>query len=506
MAKDPDLTRKAPDKWSNLHGTVKVEVRERLTFFNRVKGKSTIAGMRDTAGRIQAIIGQAVAKGVRLRAVGSRWSFSEVAAAENGWALETQNLDMTFSVAHSSLDPAFSGQAEELLLAQCGRTVSKINMALETPARGRALRTSGASNGQTVAGMIGTGTHGSAIDVGAFESQVAGVQLLTEKQNLWIERPGDPVLSAEFAAQLGARLVRDDNMFRAVLVNLGALGVVHAVLLRSTGRYRLLSSLVKMKTADVERAMNTLDFTGTPLPDPTRRPYFFMSIVDPAEPETAYVTVRYKEPCPPDFVPNYALKSGYEPGNDLPGLVGKLLDVKPSLRPLISAVLIRAELKPFSGRLLTPGENYNYTSSKSGVAGSATSVPIAYTTRALAAAGAAFAEAPGAPIVCACRYAQKSPALLGFTRFDPTCIIDVDGVDTKATRQVMEGFRKRLDAEGIPYAQHWGKLHGLTRQRVRNSFGSAVDDWTRARHALLPNKAERDTFSSRLLDSIGLND
>ena len=43
MAKDPDLVRKAPDKWSNLHGTVKVDVRERLTIFNRVKGKSTVA-------------------------------------------------------------------------------------------------------------------------------------------------------------------------------------------------------------------------------------------------------------------------------------------------------------------------------------------------------------------------------------------------------------------------------------------------------------------------------
>ena len=414
---------------------------------------------------------------------------------------------MTFAVSHSSLDPAFSGQAEELLLAQCGRTVSKINMALETPARARALRTSGASNGQTVAGMIGTGTHGSAIDVGAFESQVAGVQLLTAKQQS-LDRTAGPIpCSARHSRRSSApSWCATIRCSARLLVNLGALGMVHAVLVRTTGRYRLLSSLVRMRTADVERAMNTLDFTGTPLPDPTRRPYFFMSIVDPAEPETAYVTVRYKEPCPPDFVPNYALKSGYEPGNDLPGLVGKLLDVKPSLRPLISAVLIRAELKPFSGRLLTPGENYNYTSSKSGVAGSATAIPIAYTTRALAAARAAFADAPGAPIVCACRYAQKSPALLGFTRFDPTCIIDVDGVDTKATRKVMEGLRTRFDAEGIPYAQHWGKLHGLTRQRVRNSFGSAVDDWTAARHILLPDKAERNSFSSRLLDSIGLND
>lgn len=506
MAKDPDLVRKAPDKWSNLHGTAKVEVRERLTIFNRVKGKSTLAGMRDTAGRIQAIVAEAVAKKTRLRAIGSRWSFSNIAAIEDGWALETENLDMSFTVDHASLDPAYKGTAEELYLAQCGRTMARINMALETPQRARALRTTGASNGQTVAGMIGTGTHGSALDTGAIESQVAGVQLLTATRNLWVERPGDPVLNEAFAAKLGAKLVRDDALFRAALVNLGALGVVHAVLLRTTGRYRLLSSLARMRTADVERAMNTLDFTGVPLPQPARRPYFFLAVIEPSTPDDLYVTVRYKEPCPPDYTPDYSLKSGYEPGNDLPGLVGKLLDVVPALRPAIAPLLIKVELKEFSGRLKTPGETYNYTSSKSGVAGSATAVPAAYTSRALAIAREVFARNPGAPVAFACRYAQKSPALIGFTRFDPTCVMDVDGVDTKATRKVMEGIRERFDAEGIPYAQHWGKLLGLTRARVRASYGSAVDDWNKVRRALMPDKAERDTFSSPLLDSAGLND
>jgi hypothetical protein len=332
------------------------------------------------------------------------------------------------------------------------------------------------------------------------------VQLLTATRNLWVERPGDPVLNEAFAAKLGATLVRDDALFRAVLVNLGALGVVHAVLLRTTGRYKLLSSLARMRTADVERAMNTLDFTGVPLPQPARRPYFFLAVLEPSTPDDLYVTVRYKEPCPPDYVPDYSLKSGYEPGNDLPGLVGKLLDVAPALRPAIAPLLIKVELEEFSGRLKTPGETYNYTSSKSGVAGSATAVPAAYTSRALAIAREVFARNPGAPVAFACRYAQKSPALIGFTRFDPTCVMDVDGVDTKATRKIMEGIRERFDAEGIPYAQHWGKLLGLTRARVRASYGSAVDDWNKVRRALMPDKAERDTFSSPLLDSAGLND
>ncbi len=504
MPEDANLTRKAPDTWTNFHGTVSVPVRARLTLRNSAS-KSTMAGMRETAEKIQAIIRDAVAKKVRLRAVGSRWSFSEVAAAEDGWALETDNLDMHFTVAATSLDPAYKGTAEELILVQCGRSIARINMTLEDPARGRALRTSGASNGQTIGGALGTGTHGSAVDIGALESQVAGIQLLTAKNNLWIERPGDPVLNEAFAGKLGAKLVRDDLLFRAALVSLGALGVVHAVLLRTTGRYLFKSTLTKMKTADVERAMNTLDFSGVPLPDPTRRPYFFQAVVDPGRPAEAHITTRYKEPCPPPYKPDGSLKTGYEPGNDLPALIGQLLDVVPALRPALASVLISSQLAEFAGKLNSPGEVYTYTSSRPGVAGAAMAIPIAYTTRALALAREAFLNNPGAPIICACRYVQKSPALLGFTCFDPTCVLDIDGVDTKATHKIMDETRDRFDAAGIPYAQHWGKFLGLTAERVRKSYGSNLERWTEVRHRLMPDANERATFSTALLDRVGLN-
>src|SRR5687768_8692096 len=104
-----------------------------------------MAGMKETAARIQGLIGDAVAKGVRLRASGSRWSSSEIAAAEDGWALKTDNLDMQFTVALSSLDSAYQGTAEELLLVQCGRSIASLNEVIETPQRQRSLRTSGAS-------------------------------------------------------------------------------------------------------------------------------------------------------------------------------------------------------------------------------------------------------------------------------------------------------------------------------------------------------------------------
>jgi hypothetical protein len=504
MAGDPFLIRKKAASWTNFHGTVTVPVRAYWTVLNS-SSEPKMSVMRETAARLQGLIGTALKQGVRLRAVGSRWSFSEVAAAEDGWAVETDNLNLTFAVGPGSLDPGYHGDSEELFLAQCGTSLAEIGRKIETPERRRALRTQGASNGQTIAGALGTGTHGSAIDVGALESQVAGIQLLTAERNLWLERPGDPVLNKDFAARLGAELVRDESLFRAALVSLGMLGIVHAVLLRTTGRYRLRSWLKRMKFAEVERAMNSLDFAGANLPGPGGRPYFFQAVVEPSTPADVYVTVRYKELCPPDYVPDAALKTGYEIGNDLPALVGKLLDVAPGLRPALAPVLIKAQLGEFADKLGTPAETYTYTSSRPGVIGASLAMPVRHVSLALALGREAFLAHPGAPCAFACRYARQTPALLGWTRFDPSCQMDIDGVDTEATRGLMTDMRRRFDAAGLPYAQHWGKALELTPARMAVSYGGNVDRWNEVRRKLLPNAAERKMFSLPLFDSIGLN-
>jgi hypothetical protein len=504
VADDPFLVRKKAGKWTNFHGTVTVPVRAYWTAFNS-SNEPKMSVMKETAGRLQGLIQAAVKAGVRLRSVGSRWSFSQVAAAEDGWALETDNLNLTFTVGPGSLDPGYHGASEELFLAQCGASLAEIGRKIEAPDSRRALRTQGASNGQTIAGALGTGTHGSAIDVGALESQVAGIQLLTATRNIWLERPGDPVLNKDFAARLGAELVRDESLFRAALVSLGMLGIVHSVLIRTTGRYRLRSWLKKMRFADVEHAMNSLDFTGTPLPGPVGRPYFFQAVIEPSTPADAYVTVRYKELCPPAYVPDGSLKSGYELGNDLPGLIGQLLDVAPALRPALAPLLIKAQLGEFSDKLGTPAETYTYTTSRPGVIGASLSMPVAYVSKALALGREAFLAHPGAPCAFACRYAQQTPALLGWTRFDPSCQMDIDGVDTGATRALMTDMRRRFDSAGLPYAQHWGKALELSPARMAVSYGGNVLRWNQVRRALLPDAAERNTFSLPLFDSIGLN-
>ena len=508
MPADPFISEQNNVTWINHHENVKVPVAKRLTVKNEVPTQPSMAGMRVTAVRIQGIINRALTAGVRLRACGSRWSFSDIPVVEQGWILETSQIDWRFNVSFNDLDPACTGTAEEFILAQTGAKISRINEALETPQRKRALRTSGASNGQTIGGSLGTGIHGSAIDVGGMESQVAGIQLLTATQNLWIERASAPTLNAAFAAKLGATLVRDDAKFEAAIVSLGALGIVHAALLKTTGRYLLNSSLSHIPIGQIATAMNTLDFAGSGIPDTTRRPYFFQTIIDPRRPDMVYATLRYKEVCPPNYVPDYDQVTGSEPGTNVPRMIATAIQTIPGIRDLIVSTLMSIELRVRADtpdEYTSPGEQYTFTSAREGIASCGFAIPIAQVTRALEIARVAFQTHKSAPVVFTCRYVQKSPGILSFTRFDPSCVFDIDGVDTEATHKLIKLVAQRFDEAGMPYTMHWGKTNHLTKARVRANYGGAVDRWNATRRLLLPDAAERDMFSSPFLDGLGLN-
>ena len=291
-------------------------------------------------------------------------------------------------------------------------------------------------------------------------------------------------------------------------MSLGALGIVHAVLLKTTGRYLLNSSMSHIPFGQISRALNTLDFTDSGIPDQTRRPYFFQAIFDPRSLDKAYVTIRYKEGCPPGYVPDYNIVSGSEPGTDVPRLIGAAIRMFPDLRDTAVSLLMASELRvraDLPSEWATPGEAYTFTSAREGIASSGFCVPIAQVTRALAVMQTAFLVHKSAPVVFTCRYAAKSPGILSFTRFDPGCVIDIDGIDTPATRKLITLAGDRLVAAGIPFTYHWGKMNNQSKSRIDAVYGGAVTRWNNARRRLLPDAPERDAFSSPALDSWGLN-
>lgn len=509
MASDPNIKTFKNVDWKNYHGNVEDRISRHILVQNENPGTSSMKGMRATAARLQSIIKDARDAGARMRVLGSRWSFSDIMIPGGEWILETDQLGYWFDVATTDLEPHSTLSADELHFVQGGRKISEINNVLEKRNRRRSLRTSGASNGQTIAGAIGTGTHGSAIGIGGMESQVVGIQLLSADRNLWLEpaKKSEHVMNARFAEKLGAELIRDDLLFHAALVSLGALGIVHAVMLKTTGRFKLNSSLVHVPYEKVRRAMTTLDFTDCGCPDTSRPPYFFQVVTDPAQPQKTYATFRYKELCAPDYEPKYDRATGYATGTDMPALIGRALELIPVMRNLAVGFVAKSEMgetHQAPEEYQTHGETYNFTTAKSGVAGAAFGVPVAQATKALELAQAAFREVPEAPIIHACRYVCKSTALLGWTRYDPTCVIDIDGVEGSSTDEVIARTADHFEAAGMPFTMHWGKINKLDSERVRRAYGGGIDHWENARKQLLPDASERKVFSSPTTDRYGL--
>ena len=66
---------------------------------------------------------------------------------------------------------------------------------------------------------------------------VVGLHIATGSgRTLWIEKASKPVLNEEFATKIGAKLIRDDEIFNAAVVSFGTFGIIAAVAVETATR------------------------------------------------------------------------------------------------------------------------------------------------------------------------------------------------------------------------------------------------------------------------------
>jgi hypothetical protein len=491
-------------EWTNWHLTVRdVPIAGRFELHNSV-GTPTLAKMAASAAAVQALIARAFAERRRLRPQGAAWSFSDVTAVAGGWPLATGYANMLFPLPATHVVPAFTGDRNGLVLCQTGVSVAEFNMVMER--RGRSLITSGASNGQTFVGAMSTGTHGSALDQPAIQSQVVAIQLLpSPDRNLWIERASRPVTDGRMAAELGATVVRDDLLFAAALVGLGALGVVHAVLVETVPIFLLEMNRSRVPlTPALKGAMSGGSFDGLGLPGPATRPYFFQSVVNQhIDADHAYVTTGHKLAWDPAHELIYSERNKRGPGYNLAVVVANLLDAFPGLTPPITKAVMQDQLSPIVARRASWGQSFNFTTPRAGTAGASVAVASEHVPTVLDLYQRTLKKVGKAPVAFACRYSVKSPGLLAFVRFPRTTIVDIDGIDSRATRTFMAQAAADLVAAGIPHAEHWGKLNQASATSVRTNYGTDLDAWLRVRADLLDRQGEY-VFGNPFLDRLGM--
>ncbi len=503
MSAKPQIVKTGQQRWENRHQNF-VQTLEGLYDLWNADTDDLIAGYNEMTRAIQEFIGQAIADRTTVRALGAGWSLSRVAATE-GRMLNTKGLNWIFNLSGSSVSPQYSGSRQHLVMAQCGVSIRELNVYLQKKNQG--LPTSGASNGQTIAGALSTGTHGSAFDVGSIPEYVAGLHLVTgPDRHIWLERASHPVVSDEMVQRLGAELLRDDALFNAALVSFGSFGFIHGILIETEDLY-LLEGHRKIVPFDasLRQLMGSLHFDGAALlPHQAERPCYFQTTVNPHDLDNGiFVNIKYKRPYH-DGVRGFWDEFG--PGDDLPAVLGTLGDVAPGLIPMAVKQVLQMQYKTFSDQWGTPGETFSNSSTRGKVLSAAVGIPLEAVNAATDLLLDLNRREGPFNGVFAHRYVRSTAATLGFTRFEPvTCVLELDGVISNSTLRFCEKAWDALEAAGIPFTFHWGKLSVLHPARLERMYGDRVAAWKAARRQLLDPESLA-VFTNRQMEEWGLGE
>ncbi|HKD05864.1 MAG TPA: hypothetical protein VKB79_08175 [Bryobacteraceae bacterium] len=324
----------------------------------------------NTPQDVSAAIQQAEADKATIRALGSGWSFSEAVLPQstptNAGQYINEQLARVFGGAYAPLFNAFGYAIDtsaltqnlqrmlpgivkngvntgSLFFTEAGITIDALNVRLNEQSPPVAMPTLGGSAGQTIAGAISTGTHGSDFDRPPIADSVRALYIIgAAGTHHWVESKSnqftDPQkVNGTFPAIAPANIHYDDDLFNAAIVGMGALGVIYAVVLYVVPQFALIQfnlwstweQLLQLSVGGVEltsvargQAFPSLNQFVNPLypPNDGGMPYSraLQVVVNPIRNDdgthTCYATVRLELPLA--WVPNsMRLPWGLVPGN-----------------------------------------------------------------------------------------------------------------------------------------------------------------------------------------------
>ncbi len=515
-------------QWTNVHQNFTQTFAPNASYTISLPASVSDIGeqYKRTTANFQWLIQNAINNGQQLRAMGSGWSLSEVAVSDGG-IVDTKNLTLSFNMGNSFISPQYLAngrQAHDLFFVQCGMTILMLNDKLEKESDPkRALKASGASNGQSIAGATSTGTHGAAINDGAVHDSIVGLHIVVgPSRHVWLERASYPIASDDFINWLGAEVIRDDDMFNAALVSFGSFGFIHGIMLETDPIYLLEKHPGGMipYNDELKQAIDTLDFTNNnilPLPEngPDKQLYHFEIVINPHQfapndpNKGAYLRTIYKCPYVDSYQPPVSANQRFEYGDDTLGVIQTVLDAAGSdLSALIIPALVD-KLFPLAyassdATTATIGDTFINTKFRGKVGSAAIGVDISNASRVAELITAASKQTPF-PGGLGLRFVKGTQAMLGFTYFPHTCVLEMDGVDAQASRDFFQNIWTTLRQQNIPYTMHWGKLNfAIDADLVLYMYGpDKVNKWIQCRNALL-DAPTRQVFTNDFIQKCGL--
>jgi len=215
----------------------------------------------DSLEAVQEIVRDAEAAGTTVRAIGSGHSWSDVALAP-GFLVRPTGLNRPCDLEDDLLLPRDDGDAP-LVRVESGMRVRELNELLD--GKGLALPNMGGYDGQTIVGVVSTSTHGSGKEFGPLADFVQSLDLVAAEGRVHrIERASGPTDPAAYGARYPDRVLKkDDDWFRAAVVSMGCMGVIHSVIL-AVGPAHYLR---EVRTLDTWREVREAIASGSALAD-----------------------------------------------------------------------------------------------------------------------------------------------------------------------------------------------------------------------------------------------
>ncbi|MDJ1500753.1 FAD-binding protein [Xanthocytophaga agilis] len=500
------ISRTGARKWVNRHESFTQNIEDLYDLADE-STMDILADYNDVTAGIQQLMKQFIANGKRTRVLGGEWSWTKIAASD-GILLNTKPLNLTFRISLNNVSPAYAKSPDDLYFAQCGVSIQELSTRLRR--RKRSLKTSGASNGQTIAGALSTGTHGSAIDIGGVADYVVGLHLIVSPtRHIWLERRSYPVVSDVFVANLHAERVQDDALFNAALVSFGCFGFIHGVMIETVPLFLYESYRLSVPLDNtLYTLMESLSFANSFLPYGSERPYHFQVLVNQYDPNhKAYVTVMYKRDYEDNYIPPSMAVPGIGPGDDAPSFIGTISQALPAVVPILVNAVIGGSYKPYSKVFGTHAEMFSNTDLHGKVLSAAIGIPLSAVNQVrelLIDLNTHYGPFAG---VLAFRFVKGTQATLGFTHFTTTCVVELDSVMSDETYRFYNKVWDELERQHIPHSFHWGKVLRLDHTRIRNMYGEEkIDNWIQARNTLMQDPESMRLFTNDVMVLWGLDE
>ena len=440
-------------------------------------------------------------EGTTVRAVGSGHAWSDVALTDGvlvlpdhlGGVDELDDGTLRAGVGATPLARVRGGTRLRDLNAELGR-------------RGLALPQMGGYDGQTIAGVVSTSTHGSGLRWGPFPDLVRSLDLVVAGgEVVRVEPDNGPTDPAAFVSVFGGdrRLVQDDAMFAAAVCGMGCLGVIWALVLevRETfwlNEVRTLSTWEELRDALTPEALlgegDHLELFVNPYARRDGR-------------HTALLTRRADCPEPEALPPD---KRERHPLTELEAslpITGVLLRALARLAPSVMASRFDATLREMcddgyaslSYRVFNIGEANKLPaiSMELGVA-VRDGAHVAAVDRILATAAGRRRGRPRAVHTSpfSLRFVAPSTAYASMMHDQPTMMIELILVDgTPHGLDLLATYEKQLADLGV--RAHWGQLNGLTPERVRAAY-PCWDAWLAVHDELNASGVFDSPFSRRV--------